>query len=149
MEDQLSACAYLRIKRTHPDAIMPSRNTATDAGMDLFSIHEVIIPPNHRASVPTGLCLEIPEGFYGRIAPRSGLAAKNGIDVLAGVVDSGYRGEIIVILYNTSHKDFIMPPKSKIAQLIVEAHFNFPIVEVDNLTETERGQDGFGSSDIK
>ena len=148
-DNKLEACAYLRVKKLDSRACMPVRNTNTDAGIDLFSLDEVVIAPKERNKIHTGIALEIPEGFYGRVAPRSGLAAKNGIDVLAGVVDSGYRGEIIVILYNTSDEEFTLPPQSKIAQLIVEAHFNFPILEVEELTGTERGENGFGSSDIK
>jgi len=128
------------------DATLPVRSNPTDAGLDLFSVDEVLIPPSERTLVHTNIILEIPEGFYGRVAPRSGLAVKNGINVLAGVIDSGYRGEIIVVLHNTSNADFVLPSKSKVAQLIIEAHFNFPIIEITQLSDTERGANGFGSS---
>ena len=91
--------------------------------------------------------MEIPEGYYGRIAPRSGLAHKNGIDVLAGVVDSSYRGEIRVILYNTDKEETLQVRSGdRIAQMIVERHYNFEFVEVEDLSVTERGEGGFGST---
>jgi len=97
--------------------------------------------------VKTGLSVEIPEGYYGRIAPRSGLAHKNGIDVLAGVVDSSYRGEIRVILYNTDKEETLQVRSGdRIAQMIVERHYNFEFVEVEDLSVTERGEGGFGST---
>jgi len=136
----------IKIKKIHELAIVPKRNHETDAGADLHSVEQVTIPAQSRAIISTGICLEVPEGFYARIAPRSGLAAKYGIDVLAGVCDSSYRGEIKVILINTDKiKDFEITFGDKIAQLIIEQHFNFPLLE-EELTETSRGTKGFGSS---
>lgn len=106
-----------------------------------------MLPPLTRATMPTGIAIEIPEGYYGRIAPRSGLAHNHGIDVLAGVVDSGYRGEIKVILYNTDKDhDFQIRQGDKIAQMIIERHYNFELVEVEDLSPTPRGEGGFGST---
>jgi dUTP pyrophosphatase len=100
-----------------------------------------------RKMVATGVQLEIPEGYYGRIAPRSGLALKQGIDVLAGVIDSSYRGEIKVIIFNTDNqKVFKVNVGDRIAQLIIEKHYNFDFVEVEDLETTDRGEGGFGSS---
>src|SRR5689334_17437353 len=96
-----STLDVLRFKQLDPRAVLPKRGSALAAGLDLLSIEDVELPPKQRAMVRTGLAVAIPPGFYGRVAPRSGLAAKNGLDVLAGVIDSDYRGEICCILYNT------------------------------------------------
>lgn len=138
----------IKVKKIHELAIVPKRNNPSDAGADLYAVEQIEIPPLSRRMVSTGICVEIPEGFYGRIAPRSGLAVKHGIDVLAGVCDSSYRGEIKVVLYNSdSEKSFEVTYGDKIAQLIIEQHFNFPLEEVDELSSTIRGNNGFGSSD--
>ena len=137
-------------KKLDPRAVAPSRNNESDAGADLRSIDNVIIPPLSRALINTGLSLEIPRGFYGRIAPRSGLAVKNGIDVLAGVVDSSYRGPVGVVLYNTDkEKEFVVNVGDRIAQIIFEQHWNFKMIEFTDLSETTRSDNGFGSSGIK
>lgn len=137
-------------KKLDPNASLPSRNNVSDAGADLRSIENIIIPPLSRALINTGLSLEIPYGFYGRIAPRSGLAVKNGIDVLAGVIDSSYRGPLGVVLYNTDKdKDFVVNIGDRIAQIIFEQHWNFKMEEVSELSDTSRSNSGFGSSGIK
>lgn len=140
----------IKVKKLHELAIVPKRNNPTDAGADLYAVEQITIPPQCRAVVSTGISIEIPEGFYGRIAPRSGLAVKNGVDVLAGVCDSSYRGEVKVVIINTD-KDhpFEITYGDKIAQLIVEQHFNFEMVEQDELSDTSRGANGFGSSGNK
>lgn len=139
----------MRIKLLNDKAKIPCRAHSTDAGADLFSIEDCLIRPGERRPVSTGISLEIPEGYYGRIAPRSGLAAKSGIDVLAGVLDSSYRGEIKVILLNTDQsnpRDFEIKAGDRIAQLIIEKHYNFEFEVVDSLEETTRGVGGFGST---
>lgn len=124
-----------------------SRANPSDAGMDIRASEGANIPPLGRATVPTGVFLEIPEGHYGRIAPRSGLAHKHGIDVLAGVVDSSYRGEVKVVLHNTDpYEAFHVSAGDRIAQLIIERHYNMDFVEVEDLASTDRGSGGFGSS---
>ena len=91
----------IKINKLHKSAILPTRANDSDAGYDLYAIQDMIVGPMDKAIiVPTGISIEIPKGYYGRVAPRSGLAVKNGIDVLAGVIDSGYRGEIGVVLMN-------------------------------------------------
>jgi dUTP pyrophosphatase len=92
----------LRFKKLDGDAKLPTRGSASAAGLDLYSIEAVCLPPNQRSLVRTGLAVAIPRGFYGRLAPRSGLATKKGLDVLAGVIDADYRGEIRCLLHNTS-----------------------------------------------
>lgn len=137
----------IKIKKIHEMAIIPKRSNRTDAGADLYSVDVLTIPPLSRGIVSTGVCIEVPEGFYARIAPRSGLAVKNGIDVLAGVCDSSYRGEIKVVLYNTdSEHAFDITYGDKIAQLIIEQHFNFEFEETEELSSTQRGNKGFGST---
>lgn len=139
----------MRIKLLNDKAKIPCRAHPTDAGADLFSTENCIISSGERRPVSTGISLEIPEGYYGRIAPRSGLAAKNGIDVLAGVLDSSYRGEVKVILLNTDQSDqgdFEIKAGDRIAQLIIEKHYNFDFEVVDSLEETTRSLGGFGST---
>lgn len=141
---------FMKIKLLSENAKVPFRANATDAGADICSIENLVIQPLERKAVPTGIILEIPEGYYGRIAPRSGLAYKNGIDVLAGVVDSSYRGEIKVILFNTDNKNsFEIKEGDRIAQLIIETHFNFEFEIAQDISYTDRGSGGFGSTGSK
>jgi len=137
----------LKVVRLEKEARIPARSNSTDAGADLFSTEDVMIHPGDRKTVGTGISMEMPEGLYGRVAPRSGLASKHGIDVLAGVVDSSYRGEIKVVLLNTDkHNTFHVEKGDRIAQLIIESHFNLPFVEFDSLGDSIRGSGGFGST---
>src|SRR5215211_9436931 len=110
----------LRFKQLDSRAGLPRRGSALAAGLDVCSIEEINIGPRQRVMARTGLAVAIPPGFYGRIAPRSGLAAKNGLDVLAGVIDSDYRGELCCLLYNTGDELINLPAGSKICQLIIE-----------------------------
>jgi dUTP pyrophosphatase len=140
------AIMNIKVKKTNILARIPTRSNPTDAGADLYSIEDCSIEPQERRIISVGICLEIPEGYYGRIAPRSGLAAKHGVDVLAGVVDSSYRGEIKVVLYNSDKKmPFHIEGGDRIAQIIIEDHFN-PEFEESELSDTERGAGGFGST---
>jgi dUTP pyrophosphatase len=133
--------------KLNPLAKVPSRANNDDAGADLYSIEDVAIFPLTRKLVRTGLSLSIPNGIYGRIAPRSGLAFKNGIDVLAGVIDPGYRGEIGVVLYNTDQNNmFKISCGDRIAQIIFETYHSVIFQEANSLGETSRSTGGFGSS---
>ena len=136
----------LRFKQLDPRAILPSRGSTLAAGLDVCSIEEVRIGAKQRLLAKTGLAVAIPPGFYGRIAPRSGLAAKNGLDVLAGVIDSDYRGEVCCLLYNTSDEVITLPAGSKICQLIVEQIITPEAAWASDLDETARGAGGFGST---
>ena len=138
----------LPVKRLHPEAELPKRMRPGDAGFDLYSIEEVTLQPGERKVVPTGIALALPIGWVGLIRDRSGLAAKNGIHVLAGVIDPNYRGEVKVVLYNTGSEPVSLPKGSRIAQLLVVPYFSGSVVEVDELPETERGEAGFGSSGL-
>jgi dUTP pyrophosphatase len=137
----------LRFKQLDPRAVLPARGSALAAGLDLFTIEDVELRPKQRATARTGLAVAIPPGFYGRVAPRSGLAAKNGLDVLAGVIDSDYRGEICCVLYNTGDEVITLPAGSKICQLIIEQIITPEAAWVNDLDTTARGAGGFGSTD--
>jgi dUTP pyrophosphatase len=139
----------LPITRVRPEAVVPERAYAGDAGLDLSSCARVELAPGERALVPTGLAVAIPEGHAGFVQPRSGLAAKHGITIVntPGLVDSGYRGELQVVLLNTDAREsFVVEEGMRIAQLVVLALPEVELVEVDELTETQRGARGFGSS---
>ena len=137
----------LRFKQLDPKAVLPRRGSVLAAGLDICSIEDAALQPKQRATVRTGLAVAIPPGFYGRVAPRSGLAAKNGLDVLAGVIDSDYRGEICCVLYNTGDEVITLPAGSKICQLILEKIITPEAVWVVDLDQTARGAAGFGSTD--
>jgi dUTP pyrophosphatase len=139
----------LPIRRLRPDAVVPARAYSGDAGLDLSSCERVELAPGERALVPTGLAVAIPEGYGGFVQPRSGLATKHGISIVntPGLVDSGYRGELLVNLVNTDKRaPFVVEPGMRIAQLVILPIPELELVEVDELPESERGVRGFGSS---
>jgi dUTP pyrophosphatase len=139
----------LPIRRLREDAIVPVQAYVGDAGLDLAACDGVEIGPGERALVSTGLAIAIPEGFAGFVQPRSGLAAEHGITVLntPGLIDSGYRGEVRVILHNTDGRTpFVVEPGMRIAQLVVVPIAEIEPVEVEELPASERGVRGFGSS---
>jgi len=128
---------------------VPAQAYAGDAGLDLTACERVELPPGRRALVPTGLAVAIPEGYAGFVQPRSGLAAANGISIVntPGLVDSGYRGELLVNLLNTDRQEtFVVEPGMRIAQLVILPVPGVELVEVEELPESERGVRGFGSS---
>ena len=137
---------YLSFKRLDPGATLPTRGSSQAAGLDIFSIEEVVIGPKQRSLVRTGLAVAIPEGHYGRVAPRSGLATQKGLDVLAGVIDSDYRGEVHCLLYNAGNEAIHLPAQSKICQLIIEKIITPSAVWSDEISDTDRGSGGFGST---
>ena len=136
----------LRFKQLDERATLPARGSEFSAGLDICSLEDVVIEPHQRATARTGLAVAIPHGFYGRVAPRSGLAAKHGLDVLAGVIDSDYRGELCCLLYNTGDASIALPAGSKICQLIIEKIIAPKAVWSNDLDETARGAGGFGST---
>ena len=127
---------------------MPIIGSAHAAGYDLHSIEDSIVPARGKALIGTGLAFGIPEGNYGRIAPRSGLAAKHSIDVGAGVIDSDYRGEVKVLLFNFSDTDFKVVEGDRIAQMIITKYTMTALTEVKELDTTVRGDGGFGSTGV-
>lgn len=139
----------LPIQRVRPDAVVPSRAYAGDAGLDLAATDRIELGPGERAVVPTGLAVAIPEGYAGFVQPRSGLASRHGITIVntPGLVDSGYRGELMVVLHNTDRAEpFVVEAGMRIAQLVVLPIPEVELVEVEELPATERGARGFGSS---
>jgi len=144
----------MNIKKLSDKAVIPSKGSTGAAGYDLYTTESYELKPGERKAFKTDIALAIPEGFYGRVAPRSGLAVKHGIDVLAGVIDSDYRGEILVALINLGDKPVQLPvikdgKATAIAQIIFESYGTVQggFIEVDDLTATQRGAGGFGSSD--
>ena len=137
----------LRFKKLDERAVMPQRGSVLAAGLDVCSIEDIELEPKQRTMAKTGLSVAIPIGFYGRIAPRSGLASKHGLDVLAGVIDSDYRGEIRCLLYNTGDETIKLSAGSKICQLILEQIITPEAAWATDLDETARGAGGFGSTD--
>jgi len=139
----------LPIQRLRADAIVPERAYAGDAGLDLSACERVELAPGERALVGTGLAVAIPDGYAGFVQPRSGLAARHGLTVVnsPGLVDSGYRGELRVVLLNTdAQQPFLVEPGMRIAQLVVLPIPELELVEVEELPASERGVRGFGSS---
>ena len=137
------------MKRVRPEAVLPARAYAGDAGLDLSACERVELAPGERALVPTGLAVAIPPGYAGYVQPRSGLAAQHGISMVntPGLVDSGYRGELLVNLVNHDLSEtFVVEPGMRIAQLVILAVPSVELVEVDDLPASERGVRGFGSS---
>ena len=139
----------LAIRRLRPDAVLPRRTYPGDAGLDLSACESLVLEPGERAIVSTGVAVAIPAGYAGYVQPRSGLAANHGIAMVnsPGLVDSGYRGELRIVLLNTDRESpFAIEPGMRIAQLVL---LPVPPVElrvVDELPESERGERGFGSS---
>ena len=138
----------LRVKKLIPDATLPTRGSGGAVGYDLYSTEELVVPPTHRALVGTGIAIVLPVGVYGRVAPRSGLAVKHGIQVGAGVIDPDYTGEIKVVLFNHGDKDFEVKKGDRIAQLILERCETPEVEEVGEVKDTERGSKGFGSTGV-
>ncbi|OCT48383.1 Deoxyuridine 5'-triphosphate nucleotidohydrolase [Cladophialophora carrionii] len=138
----------LLIKKLSADATTPTRGSAFAAGYDLYAAKPTTIPARGKALVSTELSIATPEGTYGRIAPRSGLAAKHFIDTGAGVIDADYRGEVKVLLFNHAEADFRVDKGDRIAQLVLERIYTPEIVEVDSLEESVRGAGGFGSTGV-
>ena len=137
------------VRRLREDAVLPRQAYDGDAGLDLAACEQVVLAPGERATVATGVAVEIPEGYAGFVQPRSGLASRHGIGVVnsPGLIDSGYRGEIRVVLLNTDRREpFTVEPGMRIAQLVVAPVAAVRLVEVDELTASARGDRGFGSS---
>ena len=139
----------LRVARVREGAMLPQRAHEGDAGLDLFAVDATRIAPGARASVPTGIAIEIPSDHAGLVLPRSGLAARHGITLVnaPGLIDSGYRGEVRVLLLNTDRREpFTVGPGDRIAQLLVVPVASVEPVAVAELAGSARGEEGFGST---
>ena len=145
-----NAAPTLKIKKLTANAFMPKKGSSLAAGYDLVSAYDVTIPPRGKALAKTDIAMAIPEGCYGRIAPRSSLAWKHHIDIGAGVIDADYRGNVGVVMFNLADTEFKVEKGMRIAQLILERYeWNAEIVEVDDLEDTARGSGGYGSTGLK
>lgn len=139
----------INVKKLSENATIPTKGTDFAAGYDLYAAEDAVVACGARKLIKTNISMEITPGYYGRIAPRSGLAYKNGIDVLAGVIDSDYRGDIGVILYNTDKNiDFTIKKGDRIAQMIFEACYSVILNDVNVLDNTSRQSGGFGSTGV-
>ena len=142
----------LPIKRLDPDLPLPKYAQVGDAGCDLIAAEEIVLPPGGgRALVPTGIAIALPEGYAGFVQPRSGLANKHGVTCLnsPGLIDSGYRGELKVLLINTDPlNSFEVKRGERIAQLVIQKVEQANFIEMDDLSQTERGDGGFGSTGV-
>jgi len=136
----------LRFAKMSEHAKAPTRGSSVAAGYDLYAAEEMVLEPGKRACVKTDIQIEVPDGTYGRVAPRSGLAAKHGIDVGAGVVDKDYRGNVMVLLFNFGDAAFNVARGDRIAQLVLEKICMAELEELPTLDDTERGDGGFGST---
>jgi len=143
----------LRILKKHPDAIIPQYATAGASGLDLHARipHDIYLQPGVRFTCPVGIGIELPEGFEAQVRGRSGMAKNHGVTVLQGVgsVDSDFRGEICVILINHGDQAYKIEPNQRIAQLVIAPVMRVELVQEGELSETGRGEGGFGSTDLK
>lgn len=146
MTNDIELAYIVKVQILDYNAKVPSKAHYNDAGFDLHSSISTIIPSKQRKTVCTGIALQMPENFTGLIWPRSGLSVKQGIDVLAGVVDSGYRGEIMVCLYNTSDENVVINTGDRIAQIIFQEVPRVLMEVHESLGSSQRGDNGFGSS---
>jgi dUTP pyrophosphatase len=139
----------LRVKKLVENAQLPTRGSPGAVGYDLTSTEGYVVLPGKRAVVSTGISIQLPPGVYGRVAPRSGLAVKNGLQVGAGVIDPDYTGEIKIVIFNHDDNPFVIKPGYRIAQLILECCETPEVEEVTQVDDTERGEGGFGSTGYK
>ena len=136
----------LYVQCIHPSAVIPTRGTIGSAGYDLVAVEGMVIEPFSTVLVPTGLKIMIPTGYYGRIAPRSGVSVKKRLIVNAGVIDEDYRGEVKIVLLNPTRNNVEVEKGEKIAQLLLEKIITPEVEQVESLDETVRGENGFGST---
>jgi dUTP pyrophosphatase len=136
----------LKIKKIDPEAKLPNYAHSYDAGMDLYALEEVKIKPGEIARIRSGIAMEIPDGYVGLCWDKSGLSMKNGIKVLAGVIDAGFRGEIVMGVINLGKEEYTFEKGHKVMQMLVQPVEIMDIIEVEELSDTSRGEGGFGST---
>ncbi|MCC7160657.1 dUTP diphosphatase [Candidatus Nomurabacteria bacterium] len=139
----------IKVKKLHQDAKLPTHGHPGDAGMDFYAIEDVVFPPGKQMKVNTGVAIEIPEGYVGLIWDKSSISFNMGLKVMGGVIDAGYRGEIIMNLLNVSDKEVIIEKGHKVAQMIIQKFEHCDIKEVDSISETVRGEGREGSTGHK
>ena len=136
----------IKIKKLHDLAKVPAFAHEGDAGLDLCTVEKITVPAGGRATIPTGLAFEIPDGFVGLVWDKSGLAFKKGLTSLSGVLDSGYRGQLFLCILNTSKEDYVFEVGDKVAQLLIQPVERPQIYEVEELSDSVRADGGFGST---
>jgi dUTP pyrophosphatase len=136
----------LKVKKMHPDAITPTVGHTGDAGIDLYAIETVVFLPRTQMSVPTGIAMEIPDGYAGLVWDKSSVSFKQGLKVMGGVIDAPYRGEIVISLYNTTDQEQSIEKGKKVAQMLLQKVEHCTFEEVDTLSDTARGENGWGST---
>lgn len=138
--------APIRVKKLSETATIPTRGSESAAGWDLYASQEGVVPARGKAIVHTDIAIAVPVGYYGRVAPRSGMAWKKHTDIGAGVIDADYRGPIGVVLFNHADEDLQIDIGDRVAQLVIEQISMAPLTEVDDIEDTVRGEDGYGST---
>ena len=138
----------VRIKKLNEEAKLPEYAHQGDAGMDVFGLEEVVLQPGERAIVPTGVAMAVPEGHVALVWDKSGRAVKEGLTTMAGVIDSGYRGEVGIVMLNTSQEAVTIEKHQKVAQILIQPVVSPQLQEVEDLDDTSRGEGGFGSTGI-
>ncbi|XP_062509251.1 uncharacterized protein LOC134185474 [Corticium candelabrum] len=141
-----SGLPLLKCKKLSVNAILPTLGSERAAGYDLYAVHDKVIPCHGRELIKTDIAIALPPGCYGRVAPRSGLACKHGVDVGAGVIDPDYRGNVGVLIFNLSDNEYNVKKGDRIAQLVLERFVSAQVEEVEELDGTERGMGGYGST---
>ncbi len=139
----------IHIKKTSETAKLPSYANPNDAGMDFYANESMIVEAGERKLISTGIAMAIPQGHVGLIWDKSGIATKHGLKTMAGVIDSGYRGEVKILVHNLSSEPYTIEQGNKIAQMLIQPVHQKQIVEVGSLEETQRGEGGFGSSGLQ
>ncbi|MEK7081125.1 MAG: dUTP diphosphatase [Patescibacteria group bacterium] len=139
----------IKVKKLHKDAKIPTHGHPGDAGMDFYALENVVFPPGKQKRVNTGVAIEIPKGHVGLIWDKSSISFNLGLKVFGGVIDSGYRGEIIMCLLNTSNKKVLLPRGHKVAQMLIQKFEHCEIIEVNKISETVRGAGREGSTGHK
>ncbi len=136
----------IKFKKLHPDAKAPQYAHHGDAGMDFFALEKTILKPGEHAAIKTGIAMEIPHGYVGLFWDKSGIAIKHGIKLLGGVIDAGYRGEILIGMMNLSAVEYVFEVGHKVSQMLIQKVEAPDIIEATELSDTSRGEKGFGST---
>lgn len=139
----------IKVKKLREDAKLPTKGHQGDAGIDFYAIEDVTFLPKSKHKVFTGVSIEIPEGYVGLVWDKSSIAFNKGLKTMGGVIDSGYRGEILMVLYNTCDEEVVIEKGDKIAQIIIQKFEDCDILETESLSESIRGDKGFGSTGRK
>lgn len=142
----LTMSAPIRVKKLSDTATIPTRGSEVAAGWDLYASQQTVVPARGKAIIATDIAIAVPVGYYGRVAPRSGMAWKKHTDIGAGVIDADYRGPVGVVMFNHADEDLLIEVEDRVAQLVIEQISMAPLTEVESLDDTERGEGGYGST---